>query len=499
MAEIHTVSDAFQKQRRDMMPCVDLMGGTDAMRRAGVRYVSIGAQSKEEYDDRLKRTVLFNVYRRTLNFLRGQVFQKPISIGSDKDTLGDAEKAQFQAWAEDVDLRGHNLTTWSGGIFRQGLQDGVAFAIVDFSAVETRVGSNGVTEYLDSDDVWRAKTAAADAENGWRPYLVRVNADQVLDAWGTWENGVPSIEHFRYVENVQIQDGEWTQKSIQQIRVFRRAGTSVEWETWRNSGDKDTEFRPYQSGTLSIPVIPVAMFMPGDERTEFTAEPALIDLANLNVRHWQVASGHAEMMEYVQRPVWFASGFEMKDDTGQTVVFGAGRLLNSPDPSSALQSVGVDSGSYASSRQELQSIEDAMAMYGLQLLQPKTGSVTATESLRDTEENNSTLLNWALDYQDFLENILKLVGTWWGLEDGPSVSVNTDFSRSVDLAMLLDMQRAGILSGDAVLMAARNSGLLPDDFDVEAEAEKLARGVMVNGSAGGVKSLANMLNGNGQV
>jgi hypothetical protein len=189
----------------------------------------------------------------------------------------------------------------------------------------------------------------------------------------------------------------------------------------------------------------------------------------------------------------------MKDDAGQPVAFGAGRLLNSPDAASALQSVGVDAGSYASSSAELQSIEEAMAMYGLQLLQPKTGSITATESMRDTEENNSTLLNWALDYQDFLENILKLVGTWWGLEDGPSVSVNTDFSRSVDLAMLLDMQRAGILSGDAVLMAARNSGLLPDDFDVEAEAEKLARGVMVNGSAGGVKSLANMLNGNGQV
>lgn len=499
MAEIHTVSDAFQKQRRDMMPCVDLMGGTDAMRRAGVRYVSIGAQSKEEYDDRLKRTVLFNVYRRTLNFLRGQVFQKPVSIGSAKDMVSDEDLERFKVWAEDVDLRGHNLTTWSGGIFRQGLQDGVAFAIVDFSAVETRVNSNGATEYLAADGTWKPKTQAADAENGWRPYLVRVNADQVLDAWGTWENGIPSVEHFRYVENVQIPDGEWAQKSVQQIRVFRKVGASVEWETWRNSGHMDTDYVLYQSGTLSIPVIPMAMFMPGDERTEFTAEPALIDLANLNVRHWQVASGHAEMMEYVQRPVWFASGFEMKDDSGQPIVFGAGRLLNSQEASSALQSVGVDSGSYASSRQELQSIEDAMAMYGLQLLQPKTGSITATESMRDTEENNSTLLNWALDYQDFLENILKLVGTWWGLEDGPSVSVNTDFSRSVDIAMLLDMQRAGILSGDAVLMAARNSGLLPDDFDVEAESEKLARGVMMNGSVGAVKSLASMFSGSGQM
>ena len=46
---------------------------------------------------------------------------------------------------------------------------------------------------------------------------------------------------------------------------------------------------------------------------------------------------------------------------------------------------------------------------------------------------------------------------------------------------------------DAVLLAARDSGLLPDDFDVDADAERMARDTMGNGSNAGVKSLAAML------
>ena len=118
--------------------------------------------------------------------------------------------------------------------------------------------------------------------------------------------------------------------------------------------------------------------------------------------------------------------------------------------------------------------------------------------MRDTEENNSTLRNWAADFQDFLENVMRLVAKWWGMDDGVSVSVNTDFARAVDIAMLLNFQRAGILSRDAVLLAARDSGLLPDDFDVEADAERMARDTMGNGTDTGVKSLARFINNSEQ-
>jgi hypothetical protein len=57
---------------------------------------------------------------------------------------------------------------------------------------------------------------------------------------------------------------------------------------------------------------------------------------------------------------------------------------------------------------------------------------------------------------------------------------------------------AGALSLETYHELLKQTGTLPDDFDVEAEAEKLARGVMLNGSAGGVKSLARFINNSEQ-
>lgn len=232
-----------------------------------------------------------------------------------------------------------------------------------------------------------------------------------------------------------------------------------------------------------------------------TAEPALIDLAQLNKRHWQATSSQYELMEFVRRPPWFGRNLGIHDaDTGKKkIIFGPGRLCNAESDSAALQSVGIDAGSVAAGRQELQDLENSMALYGLQLLQPKTGAITATESLRDAEENNSTLKAWALQFQDFLENCMRLAAKWWGQEDGPSVKVNTDFANAMDASFLLEMFRAQVISAQTFLELIKNMGILPDDFVVDDEAAKIAGGLMVNGTGAGVSALARMIQGGGDL
>lgn len=492
MASVDTVSKAFLLQRQDCQAAHDLMGGTKAMRLAATRYVPRGAdESADVYRDRMGRTVLLNAFRRTLNFLRGQVFQKPVQLGDDADE-------RFQQWSEDVDRQGRNITVWSGNAFRRGLQDGVTFCLVDFASIQTRV-VDGVTEYLRGDGQWARKTAAADIEEGWAPYLVHIPAEQVIDAWGDSSGGNLTVTHFRFIEDVTVQDDEWSRKTIQQIKVFSKEdGGIIRWSVWRNDEDKLSGFHLFDEGTLSIPEIPVAVFMPGDRMTDFTASPALADLADLNVRHWQVSSGHADMMEFIQRPVWFGSGLPAHTDDGEPIVFSAGRLLCSSDTDAKLESKGVDANSYEASAAELQTIKNDMAMYGLQLLQPKSGQITATEAERDGAESNSTLLNWALDFQDFLENVTRLVALWWGMEDGCSVVVNTGFTKSVDLSYLLDMYRAGVLSADTLLEMVKGAGMLPDDLDVRDESASIARNLMATGGGATTASFEEILNGGGK-
>lgn len=492
MAEVYTVAPEWEKQRADMRLTHDLMGGTQAMRRAAERYIEKGSsEDRRDYEARVHRTKLFNIYRRTLNFLRGQVFQKQIVVGADGDSTTASEEI-FQKFSENVDRMGRNITAWSGDVFRSGLNDGVTFCLVDYPQVDTRE-ADGVTEYRDANGEWRPKTQAADMENAWTPYFVHVRAEQVIDARLEWQGGRPYITHFRYREVVQLPLDEWSNTVVERIRVFR----SGVWEIWQNSGIGNTDFVKQGDGRLSLSVIPVAVFMPGDQRTPLTAEPALQDLAELNARHWTATSGQYALMEFVRRPVWFGRG--LTDDKGAPLPVGPGRLIATSNEWATLQSVGVDSASVEAGRQELQDLESAMAVYGLQLLQPKTGAITATESARDAQENNSTLQNWALQYQDFLENCFKLVGTWWGLDDGPSIKVNTDFARATNMQLLLDMTRAGILSNVTFLELAKQAGLLPDEFSADAETEKMAREVMTNQGPSGVQHFADALRASGGI
>lgn len=485
---VDTVSPEFLEQREAMRLPQDLMGGTPAMIKAGTRYVEAGdGESRAQYSIRLSRTVLLNTFKRTLYYLKGQVFQKPVVLGADASE-------QFKAWSEDVDHAGHNLTSWSAGVFEAGLRDGVTFALADYSRVPTRT-LGGVLQYFDEiAQEWLVKTAEADDMNGWSPYLVHIPAASVIDCWIDTVGGKPVVTMFRYLETTYESDGtEFGRERVDRIRVL----TPGRWQVYvKREGDNGYEQE--DGGETTLSVVPLAIFMPGEQRGPATAEPALSDLAELNKRHWAATSGHYELMEYVRRPVWFGRMLgEMRDADGkeQPVTVGAGKLLASGDPGADLRSVGVDAASVAASQGELDVLKSDMAMYGLQLLQPKTGNITATESERDASENNSTLQGWALEFQDFLENCLKFVAMWWGEDDGPSVKVNTEFSRAVADDYLLEMYRAGALSLETYHELLKKTGTLPDDFNTKAETERLARGVMVNGSSGGVKSLASMMQG----
>ena len=286
------------------------------------------------------------------------------------------------------------------------------------------------------------------------------------------------------METCQKADGPWNIKTYQRVRAYfiDDEGRAL-WQVYSNGIENDAGWTLEYEGEFSVGVLPVVMFMPGEKRTDVTAEPALMDLAQLNKRHWQATSSQFELMEFVRRPPWFGKNLgEFDPKCGKTkFIFGPGKLSHSTNADSSLQSVGVDSGSVEAGRQELQDLEDRMAIYGLQLLQPKTGAITATESIRDSEENNSTLKAWALGFQDFLENCFRFAALWLRQKDGPSVIVNTDFANATDVAILLELQKAGIISANTLLNLVKGKGLLPDDFIPEDEAAKIANELMANG------------------
>lgn len=490
-ASIDTTSPEFLAQRTRQRLCHDLCAGAEGMRQGGALYVERGeGESDTAFQCRLDRPALLNSYKRTLDFLRGQVFQKSVALGEDADE-------EFQAWAEDVDRKGASLTTWSAETFQAGLRDGVVYCLVDYSRVRIRTAESGAVEYLDeASGEWRPKTAAADAAAGWAPYLVRIEAEDVLDVWTEARDGRDVVTHIRWMEHGLEPSplSEWSRQAVDRIHAW----WPDRWQVYARHGGAGRAWELEAEGQNSLGYIPLCIFRPGERRGPSTAAPALADLAELNRRHWAASAGHAELLEFVRRPVWFGAGIgriRNADGTESDVVVGAGRLISADDTAADLKSVGIDAASVQASAAELETLKTEMAMYGLQLLQPKGGSQTATEVERNASENNSTLAAWALAFGDFLENALRDVAHWRGLEDGPSVAVNSTFSRRTTGDYLLELYRAGAVSLESLLALLKASGILPDDFDVEGELERQARGLLLNGEASGIASLAATLKG----
>ncbi len=485
---IDTPTDVFSLQHEDARPCIDLVGGTEAMRRAGGRYIfRKEAESERSYHQRIARTVLRNAFAQTLGYYRGQVFSREVALDNTSSAFSDEDMARFKAWAEDVDQRGHNLTAWSGTVFTSGLVSGVTFCLVDYPHIET-VTENGMTLYRATDGTMRPKTAAADEQEGWQPYLVHIPAEQVLDCRAEWRNGRRVITHFRYVELRQEQSdaNPWTLENVRYIHAF----WPDQWQLWKSSvtiGGTEAAFQLVAEGRMTLDEIPVAVFMPGDCRSDFTARPALMDLAHLNVRHWQATSEQYDLLAYVRLPVWTVTGADLRigsDGKPEPLSFGPGNVIYLQQDGS-VQSAGVDAASVEAGRQDLRDLEDAMATYGLQIIQSQSSTqLTATQVQKESREGNSQLKNWALDFQDFLENCLRLVGKWWGLSDGPSVKVNDDYADSASIDYLIQLHDKNVLSKETLAAFAVRLGILPDDFNYADEVAKLAQDAATAGNAG---------------
>lgn len=491
---VDTPAPDFALQHEVLRPCRDLMGGTEVMRVAGDRYIQKKeAEAKERYEARVQRTVLRNIFAQTVAYNRGQVFGAQVVMDKADTTLTDEQLEAFKSWAENVDQQGSNLTSWAGDVFSAGLIDGVTFSLVDYPSITTR-DNGGIVEYQGEDGEWRPKTAEADMAEGWQPYLVHVPAAQVLDCRAEWRKGRRIITHFRYIEMVmeQSEDNPWEMEPVAYIHAY----WPDRWQVWRKK-DGETDFAVVKEGRMTLDEIPVAVFVAGQKRGAFTARPALMDLAWLNIRHWQATSEQCDLLSYARLPVWYASGIDKEYDSEgneKKIILGPGYFQTFTDAAGKIENVGVDPGAIEAGRNELKDLEESMASYGLQLLKtPTGGKQTATEVERDSRENNSQLVNWALDFQDFLENVLRFVALWWGMEDGPSVKVNDDFAAGADVNYLKTLFDAGIISKSTFATLLVRAKVLPDDFDFNEEAAKLAQDVGVNGGGGFNQALSDFM------
>lgn len=425
-----------------------LMGGTKAMRKAGEKYLpKEEAESAEAYENRLKRTTLFNAFAKTVGDMTGKVFTKPI-------VLADNVPAEIKAFAEDIDLTGRHLNVFARDVFLDGMVTGGGYILVDLPPSVKR------TDGLPA-------TLADEQAAGLRPFLVYIPLENLIGWKSTIVNGVETLTTVRIKECVTEDDGDFGEKEIEQIKVLRPGS----WETFRKN-DRG-EWISYESGTSrgdKITLVPVYI-----NRTGFmTFSPPLEKLADINVAHWQSQSDQRNILHVARVPILFWAG---KQDTDKVVV-GANALMFSTSSESKLTYVEHTGAAIESGDKDLENLERQMQAMGLQLLIDGPGGQSATGEIRDDAKENSPLAMMARSLGDALEQSLGYMAEYLGLgaDKGGEVFVNTDFGvngQTGDLQYLTQAAIADKIDNETYLDELKRRGTLADTVDVEVVLSRL--------------------------
>jgi len=432
-ADVATPNAAWAARAPDWELLRDLLGGTRAMREAGeVRLPREPGESLEAYRIRLHRSVLFNGLGRAVQTLSGKPFARPATLSDDADP-------RIRALSRDLDFGGRDLTGFAHDVLRAALVDGLTHILVDYP-------TGGDT----------AETLADERARGARPYLVHVPAPDLV-GWRVGAGG--RLDRLRIRETVVERDGPWGERMVEQIRVLEPG----RWALWRRAeAARDRPWRRHAGGETSLDAVPLVTVYA--ERTGYlTARPPLLDLAWLNLAHWQSSSDQRHILHVARVPILFGRNLKVGADG---VEIGPNRLILGEGDGADLKYVEHGGAAIEAGRQDLADLEDRMAIMGLDLMMRRTGGVTATERAIDSARADSALAALVRAVEEGLTAALGLCARWLDLPAAAAGRVvvepdtGLDAREAEEIDLLLKARLAGEIDRPTFLAEIRRRGVL---------------------------------------
>lgn len=428
-----------------------LMGGTEAMRAAKTLLPKWPKEEDAAYKSRLETATLFPAFRRTVSVMVGKPFSKAL-------TLGDDVPAQIREWAEDIDREGVNLHVFCAEMMGESLAHGLCGVLVEAPKQEG-AGSG------------RVQTRAEQQQAGMRPYFVRVMHRQILGYRIASANGARALAQLRIAEDATVADGLYGEKTVKRVRVLTPGAFEVWEKTERVTAAGGDEWRRIDAGLTGLPYIPFVPFY-GWRTGYMTARPPLLDLAYLNVKHWQSQSDQDTILHVARVPILAISGADSK--TSLTIGGSSAVMLPVGGTMEWVEHTGA---AIKAGQESLDALEEQMIQAGAELLVKKPGDRSATESANDAEGNKSDLQRITEGFEDSLDLALQMMADYANLGSGGHASLFKDFgATSLSQAsgqLVLAMKDSGLISGKTALAEMKRRGELAADVEFEDEQDKI--------------------------
>tara|TARA_B100001115_G_C15823352_1_gene409649 strand:+ start:1 stop:1134 length:1134 start_codon:yes stop_codon:yes gene_type:complete len=304
-----------------------------------------------------------------------------------------------------------------------------------------------------------------------RPYWVTYKPSDIL-GWRTEIiNGIRELTQVRLLENVVEPDGKYGEKIITQIRVLERGKYEI-----HRKDDKRSGFRLYDQGQMSLKdKIPFSVAY-SNRVGFFESRSPLYDIAELNLKHYQIQSDLDNILHISSVPNLVVYGYPNADE----ITTGPNEALSLP-PESRMEYVSPASDSFDAIFTRLNDLKEQINTLSLAaVLGQKLVGESAEAKRIDRSQNDSTLMVLAQQMQDLIDNCLQFHSQYLNEPKAGTCTVNRDFVTArldpQEITAYTQLFSLGGISHETLLTQLYNGEILGDDFSVEEEIESLQKG-----------------------
>jgi hypothetical protein len=423
-----------------MMPDWKVMAavtnGTNYIRDLAEQYLPQEPREDDEaWQARIDRSVLSPYTSRLIETAAGAVLRKPIHIEGDP------------YWSEvalDIDGIGSNINEYARRALVSSLTYGHSAILVDFPAATG------------------ARNLAEERAMGRRPYFVHVDAPQI---WGWRKDDTNRLTQIRIHDYEYRPLNEFGEEQVEVMRVIYPGRYDL-----YTLGQETVTFEESNGFSLdTIPVVPIY----SNRRGVLISQPGLLDIANLNITHYQRQSDLIHALHIAAMPTLVLEGYS-QDSSEATI--GVNYALGM-EPGHKAYYVQSDATSFDAQMNELQSLEGQMSTLGITKLFGQKFVAESAEAKRiDQAQSNSVLAIISQELESALNQAFKLAAQYVGMEP-PVITIDRDFDYyrliGQDVAVLAQLNESGKISDETLLKILQHGEILPEDVKIADELERI--------------------------
>lgn len=461
----------------------DAIAGEVAVKAARTKYLPMpdksdtSKENKARYEEYLARAVFYNVARRTLSGLSGQVFLRDPVVEL---------PSQLKPLERNVSGSGVTLTQQAKKAVNYALAYSRCGIHVDFPDTSNG-GESGVVTVRDM------------AEQRVRPTLNLYSPMEIIN-WRVVENGAEDqLSLVVLSESYIVGDDGFEIKEAAQFRVLKLVNGEYVQEIWREPNP--SKYTPgeipkgknFQVSEVYYPTGPDGKrlteipfkFIGGENNDVAPDNPAFYDLASLNLAHYRNSADYEESCFIVGQPTPVATGLTeewVNNVLGGRLNFGSrGGIVLPPNATAEL----LQAQENTMIKEAMETKERQMVALGAKLVEQKTVQRTATEATQEKVSESSALSSSTLNVQSAYVWALEIAAKFAGVEGAAiKFELNTDF----DIAHMTPEQRKqtveewqkGAITFKEMRAVLRKAGTATEDDEkaqqeiAKADAEALA-------------------------